>query len=289
MSGSSGSNRSHSKVQTHASNTARINSLRNTIAQQNDLVTSHLTLLAETRADLLSTPSSVSAIPRKDNRRARVNQTESKDERKVTYTDLLAYAKHIARFNPTQRGPFRSTTTNAQPVPVDSAVAIASAPDNETQKSPRADGVPTADTKMSQGTTDPEKEGRGIEDLSQMEKQWLDPYTGVLVTPWPGEDILKRGGLAELQAIAERGGNVGGGDDPAAGERDGSAANDDAFSMGEGMDLLTAGGPTALENGQAAGPDSGSGSGSAAARMEKAREEKPKVFGGLDLYDPDEE
>ena len=118
-----------------------------------------------------------------------------------------------------------------------------------------------------------------------MEKQWLDPWTGVLVTPWPGEDVLKRGALAELQAIVESGGSVeadgkvvtgddeqlmDGGAGEGAMEVDGGAGPDVDVSKG------VRGGPEGLENGHVG-------------KIVEKREEKPKVFGGLDLYDPDEE
>ena len=106
--------------------------------------------------------------------------------------------------------------------------------------------------------------GKGMESLEEFEKQWLDPWTGWRFTPWPGEEVLKRGALGEIQALVEKG------MDPAR----------VAGGGGEGGEKVEVGEEGDQEMGEGLAPQM--------MRAER-REEKPKVFGGLDLYDPDEE
>lgn len=193
----------------HHRNHARILALRQKIASQNALITSNLTLLASTRSDLLSTPTSLPDKTRRD----------------VPYRELLAYAKRISRF--TAPPGFRSQTA------LDAAEG---------------------------------KEGIGLESLDRLEKQWLDPLTGVQFTPWPGEEVIKRGALAEIQGMVERG------VDPEGVGR-GDVGGEEVKIEGEGGDGEGGGGADVIIR-------EGNG------RVQ--REEKPKVFGGLDLYDPDE-
>ena len=110
-----------------------------------------------------------------------------------------------------------------------------------------------------------EKEGRGTASLQDTERKWLDPLTQIPFVPWVNDETIKRGALAEIQSTIERGedpGNVG---------AEGSE-EDKEETMGIGDD------------GDAVGRESGVGT---AGGMGMQREDRPKVFGGLDLYDPD--
>ena len=199
----------------HQRNYHHITSLRETITKQNDAITSHLTLLAEMRKELLDIPTSL----------------PQKDRRDVSHQEVLAYAKRIARFT--------------MPPGMRPAFAVKEEGEGE-------------------GEANKPSEGRGMESLEDFEKQWLDPWTGVQFTPWPGEEIIKRGALGEIQAMVEKG------VDPATagtGERRGDKVEEEDMGMS----------------------DTKGGSGQAQMMRTQKREEKPKVFGGLDLYDPDEE
>ena len=156
-----------------------------------------------------------------------------KNRREVSHDEVLSYAKRIARFTmPPGMKPATTTTTTV-----------------------KAEG-------MEEGGATKPSEGRGMKSLEEFERQWLDPWTGVQFTPWPGEEVIKRGALGEIQAMVEKG------LDPATmrvGEEVGRKEEDMSVDESEG----------------------GDGQGQMM-RVER-REEKPKVFGGLDLYDPDEE
>lgn len=110
-----------------------------------------------------------------------------------------------------------------------------------------------------------EKEGRGTASLEDMERKWLDPLTQIPFVPWVNDETIKRGALAEIQSMVERGEdpeNMGAGGSEEKGETMETGKSEDA--VGTERDLSA---------------DGGMG-------MQR-REEKPKVFGGLDLYDPD--
>ena len=102
------------------------------------------------------------------------------------------------------------------------------------------------------------KESVGLAALMEEEKRWLDPWTGVQMTPWPSEEVIKMSGLARLQA----GEKFGVDEEGEAGKEEDEVMND----VGAGVERK-------IQTGQGTG----------AVR----KEEKPKVFGGLDLYDPE--
>ena len=212
----------------HRRNHERIQQLRENIQRQNDQITSTLQLLADTRADLLSIPTSLPPPNRKH----------------VSYTKLLDYAKHISQFTmpPTLRS---QTFTEGK----------------------SSDVLNSADAGPRRSTEN--IEGIALESLVQEEKQWLDPWTGVQFTPWPSEELMKRSALAKIQGITEWENDL---------EGHGSETREgDVIGEGKYTDKSYHIEHTKFSVG-------GSGGG-----LTQRREEKPKVFGGLDLYDPDDE
>lgn len=109
--------------------------------------------------------------------------------------------------------------------------------------------------------------------LDQKEVQWLDPLsTQVPFVPWPSEDVIRRGALAQIQLMLEQGQDPNNAVTSIAGEETESASADGIVVDQPGAraaDLKTPAGRLT--------------------RVERIMEEKPKVFAGLDLYDPDEE
>lgn len=116
-------------------------------------------------------------------------------------------------------------------------------------------------------------EGIGVLSLDQKEVQWLEPLsTQVPFVPWPSEDIIRRGALAQIQLMLEQG------QDPnnvvtSTARKETEPASGDAIVVDQPgaivADLETPVGRVT--------------------QVERIIEEKPKVFAGLDLYDPDEE
>lgn len=110
-----------------------------------------------------------------------------------------------------------------------------------------------------------EKECRGTASLEDIERKWLDPRAQIPFVPWVNDETIKRGALAEIQNMVERG------EHPEKVGAGGSEERGETIETGKSGD--------ALEKEGAVSADGVLG-------MQK-REEKPKVFGGLDLYDPD--
>lgn len=110
-----------------------------------------------------------------------------------------------------------------------------------------------------------EKEGRGTASLEDMERKWLDPLKQIPFVPWVTDETIKRGALAEIQSMVENG------EDP-----EDAGAKGPEEEKGERMEIENSGEAGGREGG--VGVEGGTG---------MQREEKPKVFGGLDLYDPD--
>ena len=96
--------------------------------------------------------------------------------------------------------------------------------------------------------------------------------------PWPSEDIIRQGPLGQLQAMNEQDVHVvvepEGVKLEGVAEGNGETVEED--SKGQQVELGVRVEERVVEREQAV-------------RREVQREEKPKVFGGLDLYDPDEE
>ena len=224
------------KLATHQRNHARILQLREQIAQRNEAITSTLTTLASTRADLLATPTSL----------------PPKETRNVPYTELLDYAKRISRF--TAPPTFRPNTLPPPKAPTPAAI----------------NGADSGAVKDGEG--EGHGKGIGMGSLEDVEKRWLDPLREIPFVPWVGEDVMRMGALAQIQGMVERG------EDP---EMVGTAEAEEGAEGKEGKAM------EGLQNEDAVKREN-VGAGQGERRVER-REEKPKVFGGLDLYDPDDE
>ena len=211
-----------------------------------------MTLLADTRKEVLATPATVFTDTQRD----------------VSYTELLNYAKNISKYT------VPPTVRSVSPPPVAQL----------DQQSKAVNGAaPTAiefQTPFQESPSQTAESGHniGISSLSQLELQWLDPMTQAPFVPWPSEEVIRGGALAQIQIMHEQGvdpdgvGGAGIFTSPEAG-----------MGMREGEDA----GTEKLE--KVKDEVEGRRRESIAIGVVKQREEKPRVFGGLDLYDPDEE
>ena len=116
--------------------------------------------------------------------------------------------------------------------------------------------------------------------MDQKEVQWLDPLNQIPFVPWPSEDVIRQGALAQLQVMLEQG------VDPStitarAGDEAKEGTTEDGMAVENPGDMAAYGGVS--DNSK---PESRSGP---PGQHDERREEKPRVFGGWDLYDPDEE
>ena len=119
-----------------------------------------------------------------------------------------------------------------------------------------------------------EGKGVGVSSLEQAETLWLNPLDHSPFVPWPTEEAIKRGALGQIQVMVEQGKDPGSTDNAQNG--DGGDA-DPHGSENVIMDESVANVATDLGQGRNAGEER---------RVEgRVREEKPKVFRGLDLDD----
>ena len=158
----------------------------------------------------------------------------SKDRRDVEVAQLLDFAKHISQFNapPT----FKSATVQL----------------------PREGEAIAEDG-------DGAMEGIGLAALVEEEKRWLDPWTGVQMTPWPSEEVIRSSALSRMQAGETFGVEADDTKDEACGDPTDAMQLDEISGREQQVHMR----------------------GFRNATIKK--DEKPKVFGGLDLYDPEDD
>ena len=237
----------------HHANHARILRLREIAGALNQSITANLTLLTDVRKELLTTPATIF----------------SENQRNIPYTELLDYAKRISKYTvpPTFR----------PPIPVANPPS-ASQPQHT--EPPSTNGASAEKPSHSQDTEaahrNSQGEGIGVSSLDQEEVRWLDPLKQIPFVPWPSEDVIRQGGLAQIQVMLDQG------IDPS-NVRDG--AEEEEMRTNEDLPTLDGAGDGVLD---AVPNDINREASSRVVQVEK-KEEKPKVFGGLDLYDPEEE
>ncbi len=246
---------------THQANHARLLTLRTTATTLDAQLKTTLTLLAATRADLLATPATPAAP----------------DARAVPYNELLAYAKRISKFTvpPTLRP--SPPLGQAQPPPplqpLSGEGQQQGKKDAEAANGVNGGAVGEGAVGLLGEEEGGAARGIGVSSLATGEAQWLDPGAQMPFVPWPTEEVIRRGALARIQGMLERG------VDPS--EADGAVV-EEAATQREG-DAEVKGEGAVVEPVRRESIAVGTG------RVEMKREEKPAVFGGLDLYDPDDE
>lgn len=227
--------------------------LRETVDNLNQRITASLSSLADVRKELLATPATVF----------------SQDRRNVPYAELLDYASRINKYTipPTLRQPVSNlqaadTTQAQQPLnPLPSNGSGTSA--EQSVSSPV----------LSSLNAQAHGEGIGVSSLDQKELQWLDPLsTQVPSVPWLSEETIRRGALAQIQLMLEEGQDPNNFVISTAGEEIEPASRDAIVVDPPGAIVVDLETPVGRVT-----------------QVERIMEEKPKVFAGLDLYDPDEE
>ncbi len=114
-------------------------------------------------------------------------------------------------------------------------------------------------------------QGIGVSSLAIGESQWLDPAAQIPFVPWPTEEVIRRGALAQIQVMLEQGVDPATAPDAVRVE----TKQEDNMDIKEEMDIV--------ETVRRESAFAGTG------RAEMRRDENPAVFGGLDLYDPEYE
>lgn len=233
-------------VATHQKNYARILSLRQQYEDLDHQIKADVSVLANTRRELLATPATSFPATVRD----------------VAYGDVLSYARRISKF--TVPPTFRQAPPNEV------------AEDRKTLQTNRGQGSPptppandTEETPAKEGD-----EGIALASLPAEHKQWLDPTTGMPFVPWPSDDVMRRGGLAQIQSMVEHGVDLASASAQAQQEAEGKVRADEDKRVN-----------AAREEEDRIRRQSMAVTGRTVTR----EVEGPKVFGGLDLFDPEAE
>ncbi|KAI9815199.1 MAG: hypothetical protein M1832_005534 [Thelocarpon impressellum] len=102
--------------------------------------------------------------------------------------------------------------------------------------------------------------GVGVEALPRHESEWVNPAQPACFIPWPSDETIRRGGLAGLEAGVHAEGDAQMGEADGEGQEERGAEEGRPEQAGEGRE-----------------------------RAEHRPAEKPAVFSGLDLYNPDDD
>lgn len=163
---------------THQTNHLRIQQLRQTTDALDSNIRSTIQLLASTRRDIASIPSTTSA--------------DGQTRQEIKVDDLLAYAKFISKTTvpPTARKhdlpllPAKSEPGAAAAAQITNGIA--------TPPAGAADDVPHT-----------QPENIGVKAMSAEQKESLNPTLSW--TPWPDHDVIAAGALMEIQRMVESG------------------------------------------------------------------------------------
>ncbi|KAL8944892.1 MAG: hypothetical protein Q9216_000182 [Gyalolechia sp. 2 TL-2023] len=241
-------------VAQHQAYYARILSLRSAIEAHEQQRKSTLSVLADARKGLLSTPAT----------------TFPETSRNVPYTELLDYASRISRYTvpPTFREPPPPPKPTFTAISTDNVAPLANGVSDAVTEAREANAAANGEVPRAEN-----EKGVGVSSLQQSEVNWLNPMAQIPFTPWPTEDVIKRGALGQIQVMVEQGIDPGSGEPAQESAKEGAAqeVNKDQTPMNEGLK------ETPME-----------GRGEAADKVDqraevRRREEKPKVFKGLDL------
>ncbi|KAK3044012.1 hypothetical protein LTS18_002410, partial [Coniosporium uncinatum] len=274
----------------HQINYAHILSLRQTVSALEDQLRSTLSQIASTREELLSLPTSApTTAPARD----------------IPFDELLSYARRIARFTlpPDYRPPPPAKAvvtaeaeagTEANADTKQPGIAAATEQTNGTTSTPDPSNPPTsavvpAEAPLHQPPPSPpappletDHHGVALQNLDPDRRAWLQSVSTSPFAPWPNEDIIRSGALADIQAMLERG------TDPASILTEEQMAAEAEKRREEEWERQREEEERERRRAEAV----------ARARREAAAEREggegmgqpqQEEFGGLDLYDPDEE
>jgi hypothetical protein len=183
-------------VSKHQANHARIQSLRSTSSTLDDQIRSTLTLLTDTRSELLATPATVF----------------QENTNPVLYSELLSYARRISKFTipPTFRETDGDgTTSDAINVSQDTEMKFdiqVEQPDIKTNgtTTPVVTNGATGGLNSGEGGTATPVDTENPTALPPQISAWLNPV-GPPFVPWPTEETIRRGALASIQVLLDQG------------------------------------------------------------------------------------
>lgn len=195
----------------------------------------------------------------------------------MPFTELLEYAKNISRYTvpPSFREPLPQPTAADAPPKVEAATAIANGAGDPTAEAREANGIANGANLQNGEKTE---KGVGLSSLTPDEVLWLNELARTEFVPWPNEEVIKRGALGQIQVMLEQGV-----DPDSRGAAEEVARKIEADETEKNVQT----GEGAMEDVLEAGQRNEEAS---ERRIEQPRrEEKPKVFKGLDLDEDSDE
>ncbi|RVD85180.1 uncharacterized protein DFL_003511 [Arthrobotrys flagrans] len=242
---------------THQTNYQRLLHLRALSSALDSELSTLLTTLSQARTELQSTTTTV--FP--------------SHSRQVEYEALLSYATKISKFTrpPThlKSSPQAEPTTTAE---ASSTALVLKSADVNGNNVPKDDGAEGSGVNNTAGTGAGETTGNAATRPTAEDIAMLDPTAGMPFVPWPTEDIMRRGILANMGSM-ETMPDATAGKETDQGTTEGDATVQAAAPSGGSRQMSDADRERAREE---------------AARREAERKQKEQeVFQGLDLYDPD--
>ena len=162
----------------HQSNHLRIQELRQTTASLDKTLKNTIQLLADTRKEVLSIPSS---------------SITEQSRREVKVEELLSYAKFIGKT--TVPPTFRKQ--DIAPLPIKNEVANAQITNGIATPPPGAQESDSASYKRTENVS--------TKALDAESKNFIDPLKDLPFEPWPSHDLIQRGALADIQRMVESG------------------------------------------------------------------------------------
>ena len=192
------------KVSTHQRNYAKIVTLRNSSKALDQQIRDTLILLTNTRRSLLDTPSTT--FPDHIN--------------PVSYSELLSYARRISKFTlpftyreseipsadtdlaagATPKESKSEVQTNGTTIPV----TITNGVDKDVQMGGTVTAMDIDGATPSNGAGQPSQETTTTS-LPQDYTQYLDSAAAIPFIPWPTEETIRRGALASIQVLLDKG------------------------------------------------------------------------------------
>ncbi|KAK6515729.1 hypothetical protein TWF281_004320 [Arthrobotrys megalospora] len=239
---------------THQTNHQRLLHLRALSSALDSELSVLLTTLSQARTELQSTPTTVFPA----------------HSRQVEYDALLSYATKISKFTRPPTHLKSQAQTTPESAEASTALVLKSDANGNNNTTTTAGGAAGSSGANAAGAG--ESTGNAATRPTAEDMAMLDPTAGMPFAPWPSEDVMKRGILANMGYM--------------------EVVPDAAATQEAGQ--ATAGGDAA---GRATAPGGGDRQMSdadkervkeEAARREAERKQKEQeVFQGLDLYDPD--
>lgn len=162
----------------HQGNYLRIQELRQTTESLDEMLRDTIKLLADTRKEILSIPSSGGS---------------DEPRRELKVDELLSYAKYISK---TTVPP----TFRKQDVPLPAVKT-------ELARAQIANGIATPASRAQEDEHVPYSNPDNVsaKAMKNEDKRWLNPLEALPFEPWPSHDVIQRGALADIQRMIEAG------------------------------------------------------------------------------------